>query len=72
MQGSSIRGVVDGNDPAKRTPSENPKRNAPISEADFAKLRAQSEAILRQPIEQRLRQLEAEADFFASARPLDD
>ena len=37
-----------------------------------AKLRAQTEMILAMPVADRLRQLEAEANFFASVRPLDD
>lgn len=37
-----------------------------------AKLRAQSEMTLAMPVADRLRQLEAEANFFASVRPLDD
>ena len=35
------------------------------------KLRAQTEMILAMPLEERLRQLEAEANFFSSVRPLD-
>ena len=37
-----------------------------------AKLRAQTEMILAMPVADRLRQLEAEANFFASVRPLTD
>jgi len=37
-----------------------------------AKLRAQTEMILAMPVADRLRQLEAEANFFASVRPLYD
>ena len=36
------------------------------------KLRAQTERILSMPIEDRIRQLEEEANFFLSARPVDD
>jgi hypothetical protein len=36
------------------------------------KLRAQTERILSMPVIDRLRQLEAEANFFARIRPLDD
>ena len=35
------------------------------------KLRAQTEMILSMPVDDRLRQLEAEANFFSSVRPLD-
>ncbi len=37
-----------------------------------AKLRAQTDMILALPVTERLRQLEAEAAFFSSLRPLDD
>ena len=36
------------------------------------KLRAQSEMILAMPSDDRIRQIEAEANFFASVRPIDD
>ena len=36
------------------------------------KLRALSEQTLAMPVADRLRQIQAEADFFASVRPLDD
>jgi hypothetical protein len=36
-----------------------------------AKLRATTEMILAMPVDERLRQLEAEASFFLSIRPLD-
>jgi hypothetical protein len=39
---------------------------------DDPKLRAITEMILAQPVDQRLRQLEAEANFFLSARALPD
>ena len=35
------------------------------------KLRAMTEMILAMPVGDRLRQLEAEANFFSSVRPLD-
>ena len=38
---------------------------------DIPKLRAQTDMILAMPIEQRIRQLEEEANFFLSVRPLD-
>jgi hypothetical protein len=36
------------------------------------KLRAMTDRILSMPVTDRLRQLEEEANFFASVRPLDD
>jgi hypothetical protein len=36
------------------------------------KLRALTEMILAMPVEERLRRIEAEANFFSSVRPLDD
>ena len=36
------------------------------------RLRAQSDMILATPIDDRIRQIEAEANFFASVRPIDD
>lgn len=35
------------------------------------KLRVMTERILSMPVEDRLRQIEEEADFFANVRPLD-
>jgi hypothetical protein len=44
-----------------------------VEESDVdAKLRAITEQILSMPIDDRLRQLEAEANFFATIRPLDE
>jgi hypothetical protein len=36
------------------------------------KLRAMTDQILSMPVEARLRQIEAEANFFSNVRPLDD
>ena len=36
------------------------------------KLRAITEMILAMPIDERLRQLQAEAEFFSAVRPIDD
>jgi len=46
-------------------------RAAALAPVD-AKLRAQTEMILAMPVADRLRQLEAEANCFASVRPLCD
>jgi hypothetical protein len=54
------------------TPPEESSAAADSTPPDDAKLRAVTDMILAMPVDARLRQLEAEANFFASARPLDD
>ena len=44
----------------------------PTSRSSDAKLRAQTDMILAVPVTERLHQLEAEAAFFSSLRPLGD
>jgi len=53
------------------TSNEHPAHDRNTFDGD-PKLRAITEMIISQPVEQRLRQLEAEANFFLSARPLPD
>jgi hypothetical protein len=55
----------DGSAAAHASASARPRRTD-------AKLRAQTDMILALPVVERLRQLEVEAAFFASLRPLDD
>ena len=54
------------------TPPGESTAAADVPWSSDAKLRAITEMILAMPVDERLRQLEAEADFFASVRPLDD
>jgi len=61
---SSVRGR-----PALSGAPEAPDRASP-DERD-PKLRATTETIVAMPVDERLRQLEAESDFFSSVRPLD-
>jgi hypothetical protein len=64
---------------AHSTQSTNPTRGSPRGfetrpreRLSDPKLRAQTERILAMPVADRLRQLEEEANFFLSVRPLDD
>lgn len=50
--------------PHDRTPHESEERDP--------KLRATTEMILAMPIDERLRQIETEANFFSSVHPVDD
>ncbi|HVJ96844.1 MAG TPA: hypothetical protein VNC41_08430 [Acidimicrobiia bacterium] len=48
------------------------RQSPPAGDAAGAKARATTEMILAMPVGDRLRQIEAEANFFSSVRPLDD
>jgi hypothetical protein len=61
--------IRDADENARRIRGRRTPRNS--NDAADPKLRATTEVILSMPVDDRLRQLEAESSFFSSIRPID-